>query len=1208
MVTLATTITLSGAAALVPVAAIADHTTAHTIEQLSAQIAALQAQLVALSGASATPAPSSGSCSFTRSLTVGSSGDDVKCLQMHLNASGYQVSASGPGSPGNETMYFGSLTRAAVAKWQAASGISPAVGYFGPISRAKYDSTFVAAPAPAPAPGTPPAPVAVGSGLTVTGAAEQPASQLVPEGSARVPFVKAVLTASADGDVTVKTITVERKGIADDAAFDSIILLDEDGVQIGNSKTLSSDHKVNLNETVTVKAGTSKTITIAGNMVASLDNYSGQVAKLAITAVGAGTSAVNASLPIEGNGMTLNSTLAIGTVTMSLGSLDPGAANTKNVGTKAYYFASVKASVGSAEDVSFEQIRFNQAGSAATADLANVLVKAGDKEYPAAVSADGKYYVVKFADGLAVVKGGTVEFSIKADLVDGSARTVDMNILKKADMVVKGKVYGYHIIVGGGSTGAASAGAFSSNNEPYFNAYAATIDKGSMLLSSSTSVPAGNVPVDVADTVLGSFTLDVKGEDIQVSAVTLNFTFTGTGTSSDITGVKIFSDAGAIVAGPKDPSSGVVSFTDTWTASVGAKVYTIKGKLDTSFVSNDTVRVGVVAGDITAKGEVTGLSITPTPSTLVNANTQTVKAGALKISVSSTPVSQNVVSGVNAYHFATYVFDGTNSGEDVRVSSIEFRDTLDAAGSGNEINSCQLFDGATAVNTGGDVKDPSDPSGTTNDVSFTLTNNLVIPKGTVKNVDLKCNISSSAAANSTHSWGINNTTAANVNGALTSQAITESVTTGTGSLMTIKAAGSYTVTKDASSPTSALVIAGKTDVPIVVWRFKATDEPVRIDEITLAHSTTTSSTTQFSKATLWDGATKVGEAVWAGTSEFATSTITGFTVPKDGEKQLTIKMDLTGISTVATSSAGRLLTIHYSGYSSTTGIGVNSGVKLGSSSNTDFNGDVMQLMKSVPTVEKIAVPASSIPQNDAILYRLKITADAAGPIGLYKFTFSVSSSTPTATSSNFRIYGYSDSAFSVAAYANNPLSAASADCAGLSSYDNSSSTACATQTTTSTFATSTATTTEVAFLFNPIGYTQTLTEAFSVPAGATRYFEMRGDITNQGAGTGNSMTVKFLGDTQRQSRTSTATTFLGNNSTDAGPFIGTGRFLDKGYGFLATAIQMAAGGNTDMNNFVWSPMSTSTSLTGATSTPDWANGFRVLGLPSSGLSGNNFTN
>ena len=43
--------------------------------------------------------------------------------------------------------YFGSLTRTAVAIWQAANGITPAVGYFGPISRraiAKETETVVA--------------------------------------------------------------------------------------------------------------------------------------------------------------------------------------------------------------------------------------------------------------------------------------------------------------------------------------------------------------------------------------------------------------------------------------------------------------------------------------------------------------------------------------------------------------------------------------------------------------------------------------------------------------------------------------------------------------------------------------------------------------------------------------------------------------------------------------------------------------------------------------------------------------------------------------------------------------------------------------------------------------------------------------------------------------------------------------------------------
>ena len=68
-------LTLIGAA-IVPVAAMADMTTQQTIDQLSAQIAALQKQLLALSGSSSSSA--SGACSFTRDLTVGSKGDDVK--------------------------------------------------------------------------------------------------------------------------------------------------------------------------------------------------------------------------------------------------------------------------------------------------------------------------------------------------------------------------------------------------------------------------------------------------------------------------------------------------------------------------------------------------------------------------------------------------------------------------------------------------------------------------------------------------------------------------------------------------------------------------------------------------------------------------------------------------------------------------------------------------------------------------------------------------------------------------------------------------------------------------------------------------------------------------------------------------------------------------------------------------------------------------
>jgi hypothetical protein len=73
---------------------------------------------------------------FTRSLTLGSSGADVKALQEYLNTHGFTVATTGPGSAGNETTYFGRATRIALAKFQKAKGISPAVGYFGVLTRA----------------------------------------------------------------------------------------------------------------------------------------------------------------------------------------------------------------------------------------------------------------------------------------------------------------------------------------------------------------------------------------------------------------------------------------------------------------------------------------------------------------------------------------------------------------------------------------------------------------------------------------------------------------------------------------------------------------------------------------------------------------------------------------------------------------------------------------------------------------------------------------------------------------------------------------------------------------------------------------------------------------------------------------------------------------------------------------------------------------
>ena len=98
---------------------------------LQAQISALLAQIQSLQAQLGGTTVVAGACSFTRDLTIGVTGADVTCLQNYLISRGFSI-------PAGATGYFGTQTQGATASWQAANGVSPTAGYFGPISRAKY--------------------------------------------------------------------------------------------------------------------------------------------------------------------------------------------------------------------------------------------------------------------------------------------------------------------------------------------------------------------------------------------------------------------------------------------------------------------------------------------------------------------------------------------------------------------------------------------------------------------------------------------------------------------------------------------------------------------------------------------------------------------------------------------------------------------------------------------------------------------------------------------------------------------------------------------------------------------------------------------------------------------------------------------------------------------------------------------------------------
>jgi peptidoglycan hydrolase-like protein with peptidoglycan-binding domain len=127
---------------------------AQSTEDLQKMINDLLAQVAALQGKTGS-ASAAGVCPFTwtRDLNTGATGADVKALQQFLNANAdTRVSASGAGSAGMETEYFGPATAAAVSKFQVMyradvltpAGLTNPTGYFGPGTRAKANALCVA--------------------------------------------------------------------------------------------------------------------------------------------------------------------------------------------------------------------------------------------------------------------------------------------------------------------------------------------------------------------------------------------------------------------------------------------------------------------------------------------------------------------------------------------------------------------------------------------------------------------------------------------------------------------------------------------------------------------------------------------------------------------------------------------------------------------------------------------------------------------------------------------------------------------------------------------------------------------------------------------------------------------------------------------------------------------------------------------------------
>ncbi len=1086
-------------------------------------------------------------CSFTKDLTLGSKGTDVTCLQNALIANGFSI-------PAGATGFFGAQTQAAVAAWQKSAGVSPAAGYFGPKSRAAFGSVSTG-------PTTPTTPVPTGTGLAVS-AGVQPANSLAPAGATRVPFTRFVVTAGNDGDVVLNSVVVQRTGLGSNASFAGVILIDEaSGTQLGTAKTFNSNDQATIGQKVTIPRGTSKTFLVGGNMASSLASYAGEAPSISVVSLNT-SATVTGSLPISGATHTTNNTLTVGS--LSIASSNAFAANattTKEIGTTGYRATGLRLTSSSAEDVRIRSIRWNQIGSVTGSDIANVTTYVNGVAYPAIMSADGKYYESSLGSGVVLASGNNAEVYVTYDIVGGSGRTIIFHVEKSTDIYATGETYGYGATVTGGSAGT-----------PFFFGYQITVSGATITtIQKANSVAAQNIAANVSNQVLGGFETNIKGEALTVQSMVFTVATTGVWTGSpEITNITLVDENGTVKAGPVDATTvagggQTLTFSDSITIPTGLHTWRLLGKLPSGAANGGTVIVTTVpsTGWGTPKGETTGDTISLSANGSFAMNTMTIKSGAMAVTRATSPASQIVVAGSTNLLMANLQFDASQSGEDVRFSSVPLSLTAASTtlGSLGQINNCLVYDGATAISDS--AVNPSGASTATYTVTATLTNPITVTKGTVKTLGIRCNISTSATTNAGFIWDHGDITTFSFSGLSSGTSLQSSqVTAPTDTAVVVTVgAGAVTVATGAGSPSYKLAAAGSTDVTSGVIKLTATNEDVNLTELGLQLTTyASSSIADLVKASIYNGATKVGEAYFttdsgSAAASTATSTLTGVTLTTGADVNLTVKLDFSSIATGGSAtSSGHFVAVDFvSGKG--TGVGSGGTYNLGAANGSTAVAGI-RVFKSFPTVAT-GSGLSTTGLADGRLGRFTVTADSHGPVNLAEFNLQFATSSITQLSA-VNIYGFTNSDYT------GPIS----NLTGTGAVNYRGQTLTGPTSTNAALWTSSATNFEFS-VTDSTGASTTI----QVPAGTTYYFEIRGTVT--GVTTGSSVVTTLRGDTYA-------------------PFTASGRYANP----LVSYTNSTAIDTVGEAAFIWSPNSTTTAVLGS---QDWTNAYNIPGLPSNGL-------
>lgn len=995
-----------------------------TIAELLAQIQALQAQLVALQAAQ-TGGTAATACTFTRSLYLGVSDPQVKCLQQYLNGAGYTLALSGAGSAGSETNYYGSLTKAAVAKWQAANSVSPAVGYFGPISQAKYTAlgggavttttggTVVVAPA--------------AGGLSVSLSAATPAARTIVAGAAMMPFGKWVFTAGS-GNVTVTGLKFIRGGISSDAELGSAYLYDADsGDYIGQYTGLGSGilSFANSSGLFTINAGVTKNIELRLDVSSSASNNHTMSWSLnAATDVTSNATSVSGVFPSTCNAMTFVTVSNPSIATLTATTVATG--NSVNAGTTGYLAGSFTLAAANSA-VLLDRIVLTQNGSIISAtDVTNIkLVTTGGTQIGSTLAnlkSDGTGVFV-MPTAYEIPAGQTIQVNVYADVIAGVNRTMIFNVLNLRDVLARDKTYNVGV-----------------NPSASVTMTTTTVQKGTLTITLDPTSPTGSIAPGQTGLTVAKFKVTSYGEQIKVLYVPFRIYMTPVATvlkdfTDEIDNIYLVDDAGnqigTTITAPDDTSAtnGYWDDSDSVAATFGTSSATLN-----YLIPANTTRIWSLKLDLLSTADGTGLtanlqagtnnyqgqiSLDSTgDTTAVTANALTITSNPFQAKQNSSYGAGNLIKGQSSAHIGSWVLSAS-SAEGITISTITLTSssTFPFANLVVKVNGVQFGDitGSVAAST-----------------NYTVagTAPITIPTGGSVTVDAYVDILSTATnLGSAYYVKLYNASAV---GATTATTQTLKTTGGTAVSSSNILAERYTVNEtggilsinnDVSSPAAYQGVMGKKNQTVGIWRLTANNvSAINITDIVVTNIATstadpTNAMSNFENLQWYKGGVALGPIVVSPTASslgVVNSGVTsGYTytfhfttpveVPQNSGISLELRGDIAGFASGGSQSnssnyfrienPGDVTALSKSGSLAVTISGPD-GPLAGGSGATDVSAITVVRTKLAVTSDLTGITTTGHPASSAdVMAYWVFTADPANDVTISTVTMKLSGST-----------------------------------------------------------------------------------------------------------------------------------------------------------------------------------------------------------------------